>query len=366
VLAAMTSQSGPVPTRDPFTQRVVTTVLILVVAGLFLTLAVLGIGVLLAAFAGVLVAVVLNAATRVVVGRTPLPYGWSLGIVILLIAGFIAGTGWLLGGQVAEQADEFGAMLPQVAADVESYLQQHGWGKWLLQQMGVGGGNGGSGADDGGGGGGAMALTALGMLSNAFSYLLVALFVGIFGAANPALYLDGIVGLTPPRHRDRMRELLAEIGHTLRRWLLGQFMAMVLIGVSTTIVLWLFGVPLAIVTGLIVGLLGFVPYLGPIIGVIPVAIVAGPEGATTLLWVLLAYTGVQMVEGYGLTPLIFEHTVYLPPVFTIITQILLGAVLGVKGIILATPLAAVALVLSRAYRRDILGDDDVPLRPSGA
>jgi predicted PurR-regulated permease PerM len=77
------------------------------------------------------------------------------------------------------------------------------------------------------------------------------------------------------------------------------------------------------------------------------------------MWVLLAYTGVQMLEGYVATPLIHERTVYLPPVFTIITQILLGMVLGIKGFVLATPLAAVLLVLSRFYRRDVLGDTDV-------
>jgi predicted PurR-regulated permease PerM len=348
---------------DPFVRRLVLTIAAVLLAAVLGTLVVLGIGVLLAAFAGVLVAVVLSAAARFLAGRTPIAYGWALGLVVLVAVAALAGTGWVLGGQIAAEAEEFGQMVPEVAAEIESWLGQYGWGQWLLQQL-PGGGEGGGGDDGGGMGGTAAALSALGALSSAFSYVLVALFVGLFGAANPAMYIDGVVGLTPPQHRERMSELLAELGHTLRRWLLGQSMAMVLIGVSTGIVLWLFGVRLALVVGILVGLLGFIPYLGPIIGIVPVAIVAGPEGAATLLWVLLAYTGVQMVEGYGITPLIFERTVYLPPVFTIITQILLGAVLGMKGIVLATPLAAVVLVLSRAYRRDILGDD-IGLRPIG-
>jgi predicted PurR-regulated permease PerM len=134
---------------------------------------------------------------------------------------------------------------------------------------------------------------------------------------------------------------------------------MVVIGVSTMIVLFIFGVPLALVVGLIVGLLGFIPYIGPIVGLLPVAMVAATVDATTLLYVLLAYTGVQLVEGYVITPLIHERTVYLPPAFTVFFQILLGMVLGIKGIILATPLAAVLLVLSRFYRRDFLGDEKV-------
>jgi predicted PurR-regulated permease PerM len=355
------TRSGP----DPFLRRAVLVVALAAGAAAVGVLAVRGVYVLLAAFAGVLLAVVLNAGARFVSRRTPLGYGVSLAAVVLAITMVLAGAGWLLGGQVADQAAEFSEMLPEVAAEVRQYLEQQGWGQWLLEQVDGGTGGEGEEGDAGGEGGptasGGQVLAVLAALSNLFTYILVALFVGLFGAANPKLYTDGILALTPPRQRDAMADVLDALGHTLRRWMLGQGMAMVLIGVSTMIVLSLFGVPLAIVVGLLVGLLGFIPYLGPIIGVVPVAIVAAPEGAAILLWVLLAYTAVQMVEGYGITPLIFERTVYLPPVFTIITQILLGAALGIMGIVLATPIAAVLLVLSRAYRRYVLGDD-VPLR----
>jgi predicted PurR-regulated permease PerM len=72
--------------------------------------------------------------------------------------------------------------------------------------------------------------------------------------------------------------------------------------------------------------------------------------------VVAAYTAVQMVEGYIITPLIQHRMVYLPPAFTIITQILMGSLLGILGFVLATPFAAVLLVLSRVYRARVLGD----------
>jgi predicted PurR-regulated permease PerM len=354
-----------VPARDPFVLKVVVVVLAVAFGALLATLAVLGAGVLLAAFAGLLLAIVLSAFAGVVAERTPLPYAWALTLVVVLLLGVLGAATWLLGSQIAAEADEFSRMVPQVAADVESFLQQYAWGQWLLEQANGGGGGGNGGDEDSGGGtGSTAALAALGKLSDFFTYLLVAVFVGLFAAAKPQFYVDGVVSLTPIRHRDRMRELLGELGHTLRWWLIGQGAAMVLIGVSTALVLWAFGIRLAAVVGLIVGLLGFIPYLGPIVGVLPVAMVAGTEGATTLLWVLLAYTAVQMLEGYVATPLILERTVYLPPVFTIILQILLGVVLGVKGIVMATPVAAVILVLSRFYRRDFLGDRTVDVRAS--
>lgn len=349
---AANARDADVPARDPFVTRVVTVLALTTLTLAFVTLGVLGIGVLMASFAGVLLGIVLAAPAKLLSGRTPLSYGWALGIVVILIAALLTAAFWLLGAQVAEQADQFAAMLPGVVASIEAYLEQHGWGQWVLQQARNGG--------SGGGGDGAMAagMGVLSWLSDLTTYLLVTIFVGLFAAANPRLYTEGIVSLTPLHHRDGMCELLDELGHTLRWWLVGQAFAMLLIGVSTTVVLLAFGVPLALVVGMIVGLLGFIPYLGPIIGVIPVALVAGTEGASTLLYVLLAYTGVQMLEGYVATPMIHERTVFLPPVFTIIAQVLLGVALGLKGFVLATPLAAVMLVLSRFYRRDILGDPE--------
>jgi predicted PurR-regulated permease PerM len=350
--AAMTSRDAAAGAA--FTTRVLIVLALTVLTAALATLAVLGIGVLMAAFAGVLLAVILNAFARVVEGHTRVGYGLALTGVVVLIIALLGVAGWLLGAQVVEQADEFGQMLPDLIAQFEAWLEQYAWGQWLLEQ-----------ARDGGGDGAMVAgVGVLRWLSDLSTYLLVAIFVGLFGAANPQLYVDGIIGLTPLRQRAWMGELLGELGHTLRRWLIGQAIAMVVIGVSTTIVLLVFGIPLAIVLGLIVGLLGFIPYLGPIVGAVPVALVAGTEGATTLLYVLLAYTGVQMLEGYVATPMIHERTVYLPPLFTIIAQILLGVVLGIKGFVLATPLAAVVLVLARFYRRDALDDPDAEIRES--
>jgi predicted PurR-regulated permease PerM len=371
-----TPASAP-PARDPFVRRVATVLGLVALTAAVAAVAVIGIGVLLATFAGVLIAVVLSAFADAIADRTPLAYGWALTVVVLLILALLGGAGWLLGAQVAAQAQEFGRMLPGLIADIEAWLRQHGWGQWLIEQVQGDGGvepgaAGGAAAGDAGGGGGtgglaasaagngmAAGLAAVAWLTDVATYALVAVFVGLFGAANPRLYTDGIVSLTPLHHRERMRELLGELGYTLRWWLVGQAFAMIVIGVSTTIVLLLFGIPLALVLGLIVGLLGFIPYLGPIIGLVPVALVAGTEGATTLLWVLVAYTAVQMLEGYVATPMIHQRTVYLPPVFTIVMQVLLGVVLGIKGIVLATPLAAIVLVLSRFYRRDVLGEADV-------
>lgn len=347
---AATSAEVPPPAHRSYVRRAVGTVLLVAAAGVLLALFILGIEVLFAAFGGVLLAVFLRACTDVVKRYTRMSDGWALTTALLVILLIITATGWLLAPQVSAQLEELSERLPQILSEAEDFLRERAWGVWVLEQI----------QDQGENAEGQIGNQVSGFvsgLSRWSSYVLTSLFVGLFGAANPSLYTRGIVHLTPLRHRERVRELISEIAHTLRWWLIGQALAMLVIGISTTIVLMVFGIPMAIVLGIIVGILGFIPYLGPLLGAVPVAMIAAMEGLKTFLYVMGAYTVVQVLEGYIATPLIQRKTVYLPPVFTIISQILLGMVIGMLGFIYATPLAAVVLVMSRFYRMDILEDD---------
>jgi predicted PurR-regulated permease PerM len=341
------------PARDPFLRRVASTVLVVALAALAVALLVLAVDIFLAAFGGILFAVLLHAAARVITDYTPVPKGWGYTTLLLLGALLLAGGGVLLVPVVQEQAENAAQQVPEIVSDVQRYLEQREWGRWVLERVQNGGGDGA--AEGVAAAAGGFAST----LSDWFYYFLTAFFVGVFAAAKPKLYMEGTANLFPLRKRARVLHLLGELGHTLRWWLVGQGLAMILIGVSTFLVLWAFGIPLALVIGIIVGLLGFIPYIGPILGLVPVAIVAGTQGVATLFYVVLAYVLVQLVEGYVITPLIQHRMVYLPPVFTIVMQVVLGKLLGVLGFILATPLAAVVLVLSRFYREDVLGEEGV-------
>lgn len=346
------SPSARAPALDPFVRRLATGILLVAGAGLLLALFVLGIDILLAAFGGILLAVLLRGLIDLLKRLVSIPDGVAYATVLLLIVLLLGGTGWLLAPQVGEQAAELRERMPQITNEVEGFLRTSEAGRWVLEKVQEGEVADGAAAGVGG---------ILAAASRWSYYGLTFLFVGLFAAANPRLYLEGATRLFPLRHRTLVDEILGRLGHTLRWWLVGQLLAMLLIGVSTAIVLFFFGIPMAAVIGIIVGLLGFIPYLGPIIGLVPVALVSATEGATVLVSVLLAYVGVQLLEGYVATPLIQHRMVYLPPVFTIIAQILLGSLLGILGFILATPLAAVVLVLSRFYRRDLLGEPDVEM-----
>jgi hypothetical protein len=85
------------------------------------------------------------------------------------------------------------------------------------------------------------------------------------------------------------------------------------------------------VLGLQAGLSNFVPYLGPIVAAVPIALVAMPLGASMLIWAVAIYTIIQSIEGYVIGPLIQQRAVEIPPGWTLAAIVLLGASFGVMG-----------------------------------
>ena len=106
-------------------------------------------------------------------------------------------------------------------------------------------------------------------------------------------------------------------------------------------------------------LLAFIPFIGAILAGIPVVLVAFSQGLSTRRADALAiYSAIEMFEGYLLSPLVQRRSVALPPALTIAAQVLLGVLLGVLGVALATPIAAAAMVaIQRLYVEELLGED---------
>jgi predicted PurR-regulated permease PerM len=132
---------------------------------------------------------------------------------------------------------------------------------------------------------------------------------------------------------------------------------MAVVGFLTAVGLWVAGIPLAFVLGLIAALLSFVPYIGPIASVVPAALVALAESPTKVLYVFIIYGVVQLLESYLITPLIQERAVSIPPAVLISAQVIMGILAGAIGVLMATPLAVVLIVLVQMlYLADVLGD----------
>ncbi len=187
--------------------------------------------------------------------------------------------------------------------------------------------------------------------------LAVVAFVGIYLATEPAVYRDGFARLFPKDRRPRVVEILNRLGQTLWSWLIGRLASMLITGVGTGLALAVIGVPMALVLGGLTGVLTFIPNIGPALGLAFAVLVALPQGATIVVWVIVVFSLFQLVESYLLTPLIQQRQVSIPPALLIIWQVLLGVLTGFLGLIVATPILAVLLVLVKMiYLEDTPGE----------
>jgi predicted PurR-regulated permease PerM len=313
--------------------------------------------VILLVFAAILVAVALRGAADRVSSATGLGPQAGLGIVSLTLLGSLAAIVWLSGPAMIDQAGQLWDQILVAAARVRDLLQQTNWGSTMLRIISP---------ERLVSGAGAIAGTIPVLVSStigAFGSLLIIIVTGIYLAAAPGTYTRGIVVLVPPAHRSRAREVLWELGDTLRGWLFGQIIDMAIVAVLTGIGLLLLGIPLALPLALVAGLLNFVPYVGAIAGAVPALLIAFGQSPTDALWVALLFIGVQMAEGYLIMPQIQKRTIDLPPALAILSQTVLGTLFGAFGLILATPAVAVGLVAVRMiYVEDILGDRDPETR----
>jgi predicted PurR-regulated permease PerM len=323
-----------------------------------------GIHVLLEAFAGLLFGVFLHGLSDRLRQRTGLRYGWALTLVTVGLFVVAGAASWLLWNRVAEQVGEMTQKLPESLAQVRNYLSEYAWGKLLLEQVPkttesltehVG-----------------QFTQVTGLVAGVARFLeavIIILIVGIFGAAEPGLYRAGVLHLVPPDNRGRAEEALDAIMFNLRWWLMGQAVLMVLMAITTTLGLWLIGVPFALALGLIAGMLEIVPYIGAWMSALPAFLMALLVGPSEVVMTLGLYLGLHVLEGYVLVPLIQRRAVELPPALTLVMQFLLGELLGFLGLLVAAPLTVVLVILVKMlYVEDALGDEnvDVPGEPGNA
>ncbi len=142
------------------------------------------------------------------------------------------------------------------------------------------------------------------------------------------------------------------IAVVLRKWLVTQLIAMLTIGVVTTIVLLVLHVKAAFALGLLAGLFEFIPTVGPLLSAVPgvaMGFLDSPEKAAT---VALAYWGIQFLENHVLIPLLMKGGMDLPPALTVITQALLALVFGFLGLMVAVPMLATVMVVVQVLYLD--------------
>ncbi|RZI42557.1 AI-2E family transporter [Herbaspirillum sp. HC18] len=303
-------------------------------------------------FSGILLAVLLYDASRALEARLMLSHNACLATVLAAAIGILALLAWLLAPQVAAETRQLVAVLPRALQDLRDYLVKHGGMPellWMLPDPGRVLGD----ASTIAGHARSIFSGALGTATN----VVIILFVAVYLAAQPDIYIRGFLKLLPPERRPKGGAVLRELGETLSLWLRGKLFSMAVIGVAIASGLGLLGVPLALALGLVAGLLDFIPYLGPILAAVPAVLIAFADEPVLAVYVIALFFVLHLVEGYFLLPLVERKTVFLPPALNIMMQVLMGSAFGLLGVALATPLTAViAVLIAMLWVRDVLED----------
>lgn len=293
--------------------------------------------VLLLTFAGVLFGSWLRGIAEWLARRARLRVGWSLAICLTVLLACFVGAGFWIVPRIAEQVPQLSKALVQGTHDLRDWLHGSALGKQLLDEAGR--------ASDWLGHHVSLAVGVVTGLTGAIATIAYVAFVAVYYAASPHSYRRGAIALAPPAYRGRANALCDTLGTMLRRWLWARVIAMTVLGIATAIGLAALGIPLASTLGLLAGLLMFVPYLGAIAGAIPALVTAATVDPAHILYVAILYLAIHSVDGYLLGPMLQKRAVHAPPVLVLASQLVFGALWGIVGFTLATPLIAALVIV---------------------
>jgi predicted PurR-regulated permease PerM len=340
----------------------------------------------LTVFLGVLFALAVSAGVDRL-QRWRVPRGAAAPLIVLAFVGVLAGFGTWIGPTVREQTIELRTKLPEALGKLELWVRSRGGGiiatitglsedtlatgpppnvaptaldsavagvpapqpppevapslrDRLLAQLG---------------GVGRYFLPVISSTLAVVAGIVLVLFLAIYLAIDPSIYRRGLLYLLPRRARPRADKILGAIATTLRRWLVTQLIAMVVIGMVTTAVLLALKVRAAVPLGILAGLLEFVPTLGPILSALPAIAMGFVDSPEKALFVTLAYVGIQFLENHLLIPILMKEGIDLPPALTIVMQALMAIVFGILGLLVAVPLLAAVMIAARTATAEDTG-----------
>lgn len=342
---------GPAEFRDPLVRRELQKAAVwfgvaLAIAGII----VLGQPLLLIV-GGAIFAVLLDGGVRLLGRYLPVPRGWRLAIVLLLGFGFLAWVIWFAGTTISAQFEALRNVVTQQFGRLVIFAETLGLmpkgqpadlGSQLLGSVG-------------------RLTSALGTVVGGIASVIAMIVIGIFLASEPRLYDRGIAWMLPLRARSGFYRIAEHAGFTLRRLLFGRLIGMTFEGLVTWMLLFIGGIPMAGLLGLLTGVLAFIPNIGAIIsGILMIAVgfSAGPDHG---LWAIIVYFFVHNFEGYVVLPFVARRTVDIAPAVLLAMQLLMGALFGILGVLFADPiLATLKVVLVDLSHREAAREGDQP------
>ena len=336
-------------------------------------LAVRTIDILLVVFLAAILAIYLDAVTDLLLNRLGMPRPLGLTLAVAGTLGALVGVILLIVPPVVEQVQDLLTNLPRYLSSLDANISEAIRRIPLLRR--------------------AAPLEATGspgllatMVSEVFGFLrgaavpylkggveiliegISVVVMALYFARHPDVYVDGSVALVPPPRRPLARAIFQDLNLTLRAWVLGQIIAMVLLAALTTLGLWALGMPYFLAFGVFAGVAAIVPFFGVLFStVLPALFALGAFGVTKMLLVTALGVLVHVIEANFVAPVVMERQVNLPPVVTIAGVLLIGKLFGLSGLIIAVPILALVMILIRhILLGEIYGDPINATKPTGA
>lgn len=307
--------------------------------------------ILLLFFIAILFGIYLSAITDALQRRLAVPRAAGLLIAVLLTIVGVTGVIWLIVPPVVQQTQELIQAMPALMARWEAQLldlaQDSPFWAQLLGTPAAGESYTGAIVSQVGGYFRGVVPYLFSGITFAIHFISV-LVMGMYLALRPSLYREGFILLAPPIHRELVRDILGDLGRTLKAWIVGQILAMVVLGVLTWIGLELLRVPYALAFGVFTGAVAIVPFFGTLFStLLPAVFMLGAGSAMQAFWVVMLGVGVHAFEANIVAPMIMERQVHLPPVLSILAVLIMAHLLHLVGLLVAVPVLCVVMVIGR-------------------
>lgn len=332
---AVVQEPGPNEMRDPVMRAELKRASVWFGLGIAVALVVLLIQPLLIIFGGLVFASMLDGGARLIGRVLPAPRWLRLLIVVVLVIAFFAGVFYMTGVQIAQQAEQLRATLEIQASRVAAFITSLGLMPGRSDLAGL--------AQEALGSVGRLT-SAVGSVLGAGASLLMIMVIGLFVAMEPRIYERGLQWMVPVGARDEFAVTIGRMARTMRMLLAGRLVGMFAEGVLIWLALWAAGVPMALLLGIITGVLAFIPNIGAFVSGVLMIAVGFSAGQEQGIWAIIIYFAVQNFDGYVVIPLIARRTVDMPPALTLSSQILASTLFGVLGLALADPMVAMIKV----------------------
>ncbi|MHB1441832.1 MAG: AI-2E family transporter [Candidatus Humimicrobiaceae bacterium] len=173
--------------------------------------------------------------------------------------------------------------------------------------------------------------------------------LGFYILKDTDIIVSTFIKIIPPKYRNQSVVLINKINNVFGKYVRGQLIISLIVGILCTIVLLILKVDFAVLLGFSAGLFNIIPFLGPIIGAIPTALTALYISPLKALLVILLFIAVQQIDNYFISPNIMKHQVGVHPGVIIFSLITGGAIFGFLGLLLAVPTVAIIQEILRYY-----------------